>query len=128
MALTKSICIEWHYGLFCIVNKGSAQPRRLLHLAVAFCVGAHLLMAMAMAASPELHRYFHSDADGEDHECVVTHLNKGDLHDGAPTILVTLGQALPTNELGRTATAESVWVAPLFLKNGVLEHAPPLVS
>ena len=85
-------------------------------------------MAMAMAASSELHRYFHSDADGEDHECVVTHLNKGDLHDGAPTILVTLGQALPTNDLGRTATAESVWVAPLFLKNGVLEHAPPLVS
>jgi hypothetical protein len=127
MALTKSICIQWVYGLDCDVKNGSAQTRRLLHLAVAFCVGAHLLMTMAMAASPELHRYFHGDADGEDHECVVTHLNKGDLHDGAPTILVTVGLALPTNELGRVVAADSVWVAPLFLKNGVLEHAPPLV-
>ncbi len=110
------------------MKNGPAQSRQLLHLAVAFCVGAHLLMAMAMAASPALHRYFHGDADTEDHECVVTHLNKGDLHDGAPAILVTVGLALPTHELGCTTTADIVWVAPLFLKNGILEHAPPLLS
>ncbi len=110
------------------MKNGPAHPRRLLHLAVAFCVGAHLLMAMAMAASPELHQYIHGEADHEDHECVVTHLIKGDLHDGAPTPIITVGLDLPIVELRSVAASDSVWVAPLFLKNGVLEHAPPMLG
>ncbi len=84
------------------------------------------MMAVAMAASPELHRYFHGDADSDDHECVVTHLNKGDLHDGAPTILITVSFLPPAYELGYRTITDFVWVAPQFLKNGILEHAPPL--
>ncbi len=103
-------------------------PKRLLLQAVAFCVAAHLLLAMAMAASPELHHYFHGDADHDDHECVVTHLIKGNLHDGTPSPVLTVGLDLPLLELRSAAVSDPVWVAPLFLKNGVLEHAPPVLG
>ena len=95
---------------------------------VAACVLVQMLLAQAMAASPDLHERLHSDAGDQHHECAVTHLLQGDFGDGAPVPLVSAGPFVPVHETEIIATAPALWVAPLFLMNGVLEHAPPALG
>ena len=99
----------------------------LLLRAAGALVLVNLLFTLAMAASPELHREYHHDADHQDHECVVTHMLHGDFGDGVPLAAITVAPVvLPMVEI--IATHHRVWVSPLWLTNGVLEHAPPALA
>ncbi len=95
---------------------------------MAACVIAQMVLALAMAASPELHERFHSDAGDQHHECAVTHLIQGDFGDGTPVPLISAAPPAAVHETEIIATAPALWVAPLFLMNGVLEHAPPALG
>jgi len=54
-----------------------------------------LLLAMAMEASPSLHKLIHHDADSADHSCFVTMLASGQvLATGAPDVLPILACAV----------------------------------
>jgi len=81
--------------------------------------------ALAMAASPELHEHVHEDAHHAEHECVVTHMLAGDFGEATPPVLLTLAPAVPLAEFAMVDD-RGEWVRPLFLANGVLEHAPPV--
>ena len=102
---------------------------RSLKPAVAIGAAALVLMqmvlALAMAVTPKLHEHFHHDAGDSHHECAVTHLIQGDFGDGAPLPLLTVApvHAAPSTEVFSVQPAAIV--APLWLENGVLEHAPP---
>jgi hypothetical protein len=61
-------------------SNGCAMRRAVVSLLL---VGA-VLFSLALAASPELHRYFHSDADDAGHHCAATTLSHG--HVDSPTI------------------------------------------
>ncbi|MDB6140298.1 MAG: hypothetical protein JWO94_3370 [Verrucomicrobiaceae bacterium] len=95
---------------------------------MAACVLMQMLLALAMAASPELHERFHPDAGDHHHECAVTHLIQGDFGDSAPVPLTSAGPLAPVHETELIATAPTLWVTPLFLMNGILEHAPPVLG
>ena len=89
-------------------------------------VGATLagfLLALLLAASPELHERLHHDADHDDHECLATVLHAGGACDDTlppPTLASYLA------ELFEPAPVDgSRVVAALFLDCGILEHAPP---
>ena len=103
-------------------------PKPAFFKVVALLATVHFLMALAMAASPELHHYFHHDADDGDHDCAVTHMMKGDFSDGAPVDAMTAVVRLPVMEHRLAVESGEVWVAPLYLENGVLEHAPPVMG
>ena len=118
-------------SLFCAQSRVIRVIRTLKPAAIygmAACVLLQMLLAMAMAASPELHERFHPDAGGEHHECAVTHMLHGDFGDGAPVPLISVGPSAPIHETEIIATATALWVAPLFLMNGVLKHAPPALG
>jgi hypothetical protein len=83
------------------------------------------LLALAMAASPELHHYFHHDSDDDDHECVVTHLINGDFSDGIPVQTITVQPATVRPQTQPVEELNSAWVAPLYLQSCVQERAPP---
>jgi hypothetical protein len=92
---------------------------------LAACVIMQMVLALALAASPELHERFHPDAGDAHHECAVTHLIQGDFGTGAPVALIAAGPPVTVHHTELIITAPSLWVAPLFLMNGILEHAPP---
>ncbi len=100
----------------------SMRPAIFLAMAGVWC--ASMLLAMAMAASAELHEHAHHDADEEEHECFVTHLMAGTFGDGAPVPQIDLRPELVQPDLA-SRTSNSGAVPPLYLENGVLEHAPP---
>jgi hypothetical protein len=93
-------------------------------LAVGGVVLSAMLFAMAMAASAELHHHLHPDADHEDHECAVTHLMAGSFGDVAGPPRIDVAPLFVRPEIDERGVDEEA-VLPLYLKNGVLEHAPP---
>jgi hypothetical protein len=95
--------------------------------AVAGVVLSSMLLALAMAASEELHHQLHSDADHEEHDCAVTHLMSGTFGDGAglPMLVIEL---LPVLIEGGEPRQGERRVQPLHLDDGVLEHAPPVLD
>ncbi len=95
--------------------------------AMAACVILQMILALAMAAAPELHERFHPDAGDAHHECVVTHLIHGDFGDGVPSPLMVAGPPALVHETRLPAAAQQPWVAPLFLASGLLVHGPPMV-
>lgn len=106
------------------------QVRRTLKSAavygVAACVLLQMLLALALAVSPDLHEQLHHDAGSPFHDCAVTHLIHGDFGDAVPVPLITAGPPQPAPEAYLFTEARAAWVQPLFLANGVLEHAPPM--
>ena len=97
-------------------------------LALGTLLLAEMLLAVLMAASPELHHFFHHDADDDDHDCAVTHMIKGDFSDGASVQTIAVGRRLPVMEHRLAVQTDDVWVEPLCLDNGVMEHAPPVMG
>jgi hypothetical protein len=94
--------------------------------ALACLLIAHLLIVVALAASPQLHQLLHHGAEHRDHECAITVMVSGG-SDGSPVpqvfdpgaILPVAHQFLPE--------MHSRDVAPLFLSAHIFEHAPPTV-
>jgi len=103
------------------------QQQRLLLQTGSAVILAHLLMVLAMAASPDLHSFFHHDADDGDHECAVTHYWFGDHGDGAPAqpvIVHPSGCEIPFT----CAPHPSQWVPSIFVTLRIFEHAPPMAA
>ena len=69
----------------------------------------HLLFASALAASPELHKRVHQDADSAGHDCFVTLLSHGQIISGdavvalvtATVLLLFLTSVIPPLPFGR---------------------------
>jgi hypothetical protein len=83
------------------------------------------IVALAMAASPQLHEDLHGDADHDHHECVVTHLLAGSIGEAVIDLPVQIGTAPCVGDL-LVAAGAGICIFPLNLANGVLEHAPPV--
>lgn len=82
------------------------------------------LLALALAASPQLHELAHdADHSEQHHECLATVLSEG----GLDTVLViaTLVQTLPEPRPVAIAVQDLHPVQSFFLSCRVLEHAPP---
>ena len=85
---------------------------------------AHLLVVMAMAASPALHDWVHTDAGDRGHDCAVVVFLAG----GAEaTVVVVLVAAVLVPGVAQTVRCEE-WVEGIFRVLRILEHAPPAVS
>ena len=83
------------------------------------------VLALALAASPELHHRTHHDADQQEHQCLATTIGGGGCEDAgvAPTFaafVAMLFEVAPPDY--------SHAVGSLFLSCRVLEHAPPVIS
>jgi hypothetical protein len=60
-----------------------------------FLAISSLLLAIAMEASPSLHKLIHRDADSAEHSCIATMLAAGQvLSTGAPDVLSILACAI----------------------------------
>jgi hypothetical protein len=80
-----------------VANHLQAQRNRLIRAARAIiCVLAagHLLFASALAASPELHKRVHQDADSAGHDCFVTLLSHGQIISGDAVVALVTGAIL----------------------------------
>jgi hypothetical protein len=86
---------------------------------------AHLLIVVALAASPQLHQLLHQDADHGDHECAVTVMVSGGTDGSLVPQIFEAGAILPT-VFNFSPEIHCHDVAPLFLSAHVFEHAPPL--
>ena len=86
---------------------------------------AHLLIVVALAASPQLHRLLHQDADHSDHECAVTVMVSGG-SDGSPAPQIFQASGILPTAFDFSPELHFHDVAPLFLSAHVFEHAPPL--
>ena len=98
----------------------------LLRKAAGWAVLASLLLAVAMAACPELHHEVHHDCDHDEHECVVTHMLDGDLSDGIPLPLIAVAPGVLAIEAQLRTGDHTATVSPLFLEDGLLVHGPPV--
>ena len=98
---------------------------KIPRLAIGGAVLAGLLLALLMAASPELHERWHHDADGPEHVCLATTLAANGCDDAAPApvlsaFIAMLLEVAPSLHSQRSGS--------LFLAGCVLEHAPPFIS
>ncbi len=84
----------------------------------------HLLVVMAMAASPVLHEWIHGDAHEGDHDCAVVLFTGGGVEAAA---VVTLVVAVLVSS-GSQAMPRCEWVEGLFRVLRILEHAPPTAA
>lgn len=92
---------------------------------VALMVLGHFCLAVAMAASPDLHEHFHHDAGHPDHQCAVTQMDEGDLSDGLPVEPLLIGP-LPVSWVQVITVAFTPrWVPTVFSRYSILVHAPP---
>jgi hypothetical protein len=93
---------------------------------VASGVLATFLLALGLAASPQLHARFHPDAGSPNHECAVTLIASGKYEQAdAPPALVAPQPAVVFEKIPALAP---VWVAAPFLGACIFEHAPPALS
>ena len=93
------------------------------HLALAGAVVAGVLLALVVAASPQLHELLHhlGGSDSE-HACLVATLQAGGL-DGV--LLVVMAVAPMLEIVAPAAPRDVAGAASFFLTCRVLEHAPP---
>ena len=84
------------------------------------------LLALGLAASPQLHARLHPDAGSPDHECAVTLLAAGKYEqaDGPPVLIAPQ----PAVVFAKIPEFAPVWVAAPFLGGAIFEHAPPALS
>ena len=90
---------------------------------IAVLVLAHLLVVLALAASPRLHHWVHPDEEDDDGDCaVVLFLHGGCDQAPAPLAVPTCVEVC---QVTANIVAEPVRVPSVFAVCGVLEHAPP---
>ena len=99
-----------------------ASFRTLIATALVFA----FLLALALAASPQLHARVHPDAGNVNHECVVTLIATGKYQQADVPLVVVAPQ--PAVHFDRLPVLTPVLVAPHFLGARIFEHAPPALS
>jgi hypothetical protein len=103
--------------------KEIARPHSLtLQRGLTALLIVQLLIVMAMAVSPQLHKWVHHHADADDHECAVTLFMYGEYDTPAVVSVVPILVEWIFKQL---MLPRMVWVDGLFLSRRVLEHAPP---
>lgn len=85
-----------------------------------------LLLALALAASPQLHARLHADSSAVNHECAATLIASGSYDHPAPPVVLLNPQ--PATAYATIPAFKVVWVEAAFLGASVFEHAPPIVS
>ena len=101
----------------------AARHAGIFRLALFGAALAGFVLALVLAASPELHEQWHDCADH--HECLATTLTVGACADTSPpptlaSFVATLFEAAPPD--GSRA------VGSFFLSGCIFEHAPPILS
>jgi hypothetical protein len=91
---------------------------------VAVCVFAAFLWALALSASPQLHRRVHKDANRAEHNCAVTMIASGSYDHAANPPLISAADLAP--QFSKIPALTPCWVQPPFLGACIFEHAPPL--
>ena len=91
-------------------------------LALVGALMAGLLLAAALAASPQLHAWLHHGGEQPEHVCLATTLQAGGLEEILAVIMAVdpMAEIVATAPLRDAEEAES-----FFLSCRVLEHAPP---
>lgn len=102
------------------------RPREVFTRWIAALTLCHIVVAIAMAASPAIHEFIHHDADDDDHDCVVTVFHAGGTD--RPATQPVFAAAILPQQFFSVAEFDPQWVASLFVSQCVLEHAPPVVS
>ncbi|MEP6822235.1 MAG: hypothetical protein ABI946_07795 [Chthoniobacterales bacterium] len=93
---------------------------------IATALGFAFLFALALAASPQLHARFHSDAGNVHHECAATLIGTGKYQQAdAPPAAVAPQAAVFFAYIPAFAP---VWVAAPFQGAHIFAHAPPALS
>ena len=103
----------------------SFRHAAVFRLALVGVVLAGFVLALALAASPELHERLHHDAGHEEHQCLATVIGGGGCEDGpaAPTLASFVAVLFATVPEDHSRAAEAQ-----FLSCCVFEHAPPVIS
>jgi hypothetical protein len=102
------------------------SPREKFRAVVASSLLSAFLLALGLAASPQLHARFHSDAGSPNHECAVTLIASGKYEQAdAPPVFAAPQPAVHFEKIPALAP---VWVAAPFLGASIFEHAPPALS
>ncbi|MEA3212842.1 MAG: hypothetical protein QOE70_5899 [Chthoniobacter sp.] len=104
----------------------SLRRTQTLRIALLCAVLVGFVLALALAASPQLHELIHHDDGHGEHQCLAVTLQSGGSDAAAVAPLVT--QAFLAELFALVPRGESAWVESLFLSCRVLEHAPPLIS
>ena len=100
--------------------------REKIRAIVASSLLSAFLLALGLAASPQWHARFHSDAGSPNHECAVTLIASGKYeHADAPPVFAAPQPAVHFEKIPALAP---VWVAAPFLGASIFEHAPPALS
>ncbi|MDQ6623194.1 MAG: hypothetical protein M3Y86_06880 [Verrucomicrobiota bacterium] len=100
--------------------------RELRLRVTASTLGAALFLALALAASPQLHARLHHDSGAASHECAVTLITTGSYEHSVPPVVL-----LPPEPAAYFATVpayKTAWVGAAFLGASIFEHAPPAIS
>jgi len=99
----------------------SREIRRTRHF-LTLSAGIAFLWAAFLSVSPGLHERVHPGA-GVEHNCAVTLVSAGHLHNSASSALFSAES--PLVQLAKIAALNPVWIQSLFLVAGVFEHGPP---
>jgi hypothetical protein len=100
--------------------------REKLRAIIASGLLSAFILALSLAASPQLHARLHADAGSPNHECAVTLIATGKYEQAdAPPVFAAPQPAVQFEKIPALAP---VWVAAPFLDASIFEHAPPALS
>lgn len=97
---------------------------RLCYRLTAGLLFAHVLAVVVLAASPRLHRWVCTKADGDDDDCAIVAF----IHGGSGTVpepLAAAALAGPPTWICFVVLPAAGFVPSVFATGGVCEHAPP---
>jgi len=93
---------------------------------IAIFVSAAFLWALALGASPQLHKRVHPDAGRVEHSCAARMIASGSYdHSAHPPLVSAPGPAI---QFSRIPALTPQWVESPFLSARIFEHAPPAHS
>jgi hypothetical protein len=100
-----------------------AHPTNRGRAFIAICLSAAFLWALALSASPQLHKRVHPDANRVEHNCAATMIASGNYDHAAYVPLVSA--PVPVIHFSKIPALAPQWVESPFLGARIFEHAPP---